>query len=55
MTAADGTFLATVAPGTYTVEPQPVTGLMGTAPPQEVTVGAGEPTPITVVYDTGIR
>ena len=55
ITAADGTFLAAVAPGTYRVEPQPVKGLLGTAPPKDVTVGAGAPTTIAVVYDTGIR
>jgi hypothetical protein len=30
-TAADGTFFVDLRPGVYTVEPQAVTGLMGTA------------------------
>ena len=55
VTAADGRFLANVAPGAYVVEPQPVEGLMGTAPRQDVTVGAGAPATIAFVYDTGIR
>ncbi len=52
---ADGRFLIPVAPGTYVVEPQPVTGLMGTAPPQDVTVDPGSLATIEVSYDTGIR
>jgi hypothetical protein len=54
-TAADGKFLVPVAPGTYVAEPQPVQGLMGGAPPQDVTVSAGATATIDVVYDTGIR
>jgi hypothetical protein len=54
-TAADGSFFVAVPAGTYVVEPKPVDGLMGTAPPQDVTVGAGVTATITVVYDTGIR
>ena len=55
VTAADGRFLIPVAPGTYVVEPQPVTGLMGTGPSQDVTIAAGATATIEVSYDTGIR
>ena len=54
-TAPDGTFHVALAAGDYTLEPQSVEGLMGTAPPQEVTVVAVAPTTVEVVYDTGIR
>jgi hypothetical protein len=54
-TGPDGTFFVTVPAGTYVVEPQAVQGLMGTAPPQDVTVAAGATATMTVVYDTGIR
>lgn len=54
-TAADGTFFVAVPAGVYIVEPQPVEGLLGTAPPQDATVSSGSATTITLVYDTGIR
>jgi hypothetical protein len=58
MTAADGTFLVGVpGGGSWTVEPQPVEGLMGTAPVILVQV-AGAPSSwvaADVAYDTGIR
>jgi hypothetical protein len=54
-TAADGRWSVAVPAGLYVVEPQPVKGLMGGAPPTEVTVAAGAITPLDVVYDTGIR
>ena len=54
-TVADGTFFADVAPGGYTVEAQPVTGLMGTPGPQSVTVNDGVSSEIQLDYDTGIR
>ena len=54
-TVADGTFFADVAPGGYTVEAQPVTGLMGTPGPQSVTVTDGVSSEIQLDYDTGIR
>ena len=57
-TGADGTFLVGVpGGGSWTVEPQPVEGLMGTAPPVAVEV-ADEPwawAAAAVGYDTGIR
>ena len=55
---SDANGLATVAlpPGDYLLEPQPVPGLMGTAPPIELTVMAGAaPRELVVTYDTGIR
>jgi Prealbumin-like fold domain len=54
ITADDGTFHVTLPPGTYTVEPQPVEGLLGTPGTMEVIVGRGF-SPIDVGYDTGIR
>jgi hypothetical protein len=54
--AADGTFSVALAPGDYILVPQPVSGLMGTAPsiPFHVVV-AGPPPALDVSYDTGIR
>ncbi|MCJ7725351.1 MAG: carboxypeptidase-like regulatory domain-containing protein [Acidimicrobiia bacterium] len=54
-TGADGRFEVLVPPGTYTLVPQPVDGLLGTAAPQEFTVGPGSPPELDVAYDTGIR
>lgn len=55
-TGADGTFAATLPPGTYTLVPQPVSGLIGGARPLTFTVAAGHgPTDLAVDYDTGIR
>jgi hypothetical protein len=56
--AADGTFLVGVpGGGSWTIEPQPVAGLLGTAPVTVVEV-ADEPSAwsaVDVAYDTGIR
>jgi hypothetical protein len=41
--------------GAYVLEPQPVEGLLGTAPTTEVTVEADRMTAVQVDYDTGIR
>ena len=41
--------------GTYSVTPQAVPGLMGTAPPRQVVIRQGETTQLVVSYDTGIR
>ena len=42
--------------GTFTLEPQPVDGLLGTPRPMEVTIAAdGDQAPIVIAYDTGIR
>ena len=40
-TDASGAFAATLPAGDYVIEPQPVTGLMGTPAAQPVTVAAG--------------
>lgn len=53
-TAEDGTFSLPLPPGTYTLEPQPVDGLMGTAAAQSFDVGSS-PVHLDVAYDTGIR
>ncbi len=50
-----GLFRVAVAPGAYTVEAQPVAGLMGIAPPVQVTVEAGHLANVALDYDTGIR
>jgi hypothetical protein len=57
-TAADGTFSVALAPGDYVLVPQPVAGLMGTAPSVPITVaaaGSPTPSPFPLLYDTGIR
>ena len=54
-TAADGTFSMTLSPGTYTLVPQPVEGLMGTAAELSLIVVDGPVTGLDLAYDTGIR
>jgi hypothetical protein len=55
-TDAGGTWTADLGVGTYTVTPQPVDGLLGTAPPVDVTITTtGAPGDVPIVYDTGIR
>ncbi len=51
-----GIYRVQLGPGTYTLTPQPVTGLLGTAAPVqvEVTSAALGPT-VDLEYDTGIR
>jgi hypothetical protein len=44
----------TLPSGSYTVEPQPVEGLMGTPAPVAVSVG-GDFVTVDLAYDTGIR
>ena len=39
----------------YTLNGRAVEGLMGTPPPQSVTVAEGAAVPIVLSYDTGIR
>ena len=51
----DGQVDLQVPPGAYYVEPQPVDGLLGTAPAFAFSVVAGETVDINVDYDTGIR
>jgi hypothetical protein len=55
VTNAAGTYFSAVGAGTYTVEPQPVDGIMGTPPPQHVVVVAGQRATADFDYDTGIR
>ena len=50
-----GIFEATLPAGRYTLVPQPVEGLMGTAPSQDFTLGDGPAVVLDVAYDTGIR
>ena len=52
---AAGRFSLTLPPGAYRLTPQPVEGLLGTAAPADVVVGAGATTDVIVTYDTGIR
>ena len=57
-TGADGSLSVALAPGTYTLVPQPVPGLMGTAEPMTISVsttGSTVPSPLVLRYDTGIR
>lgn len=55
-TDVQGGFTIDLEPGTYTLVPQPVEGLMGTPAPIPFTVTADEPlASLTVSYDTGIR
>jgi hypothetical protein len=53
-TDATGAFVVTLPPGSYRVVPDPVAGLMGTAAPADVTVGATL-AQVQLMYDTGIR
>lgn len=50
-----GFFRIALAPGAYTVEAQPVEGLMGTPAPVSVAFGAGLEAWVDFAYDTGIR
>lgn len=54
-TGADGRFSVQLAPGGYRLEPQPVEGLMGTAPMQDVTLPESGVDDLVLGYDTGIR
>ncbi|MHB8891153.1 MAG: hypothetical protein ACYC65_03820 [Candidatus Limnocylindrales bacterium] len=54
-TDGSGLFRLGLEAGDYTLEPQPVEGLMGTAAPMPFTVGDGGLTWLDVGYDTGIR
>lgn len=52
---AAGAYFVAVPPGVYVVDPQPVPGMLGTAPKQPATVVAGAVTEVPLDYDTGIR
>ena len=54
-TGPDGAFFVPLPAGSYLLEPQPVEGYMGTAPPLEVSVKDGIAAEVQVDYDTGIR
>jgi hypothetical protein len=54
-TDGSGMYRVAIPPGDYTLEPQPVKGLMGTAPVAKLTVLAGKLTIQAISYDTGIR
>jgi len=52
----DGTYAVQLPPGTYTLTPQPVQGLLGVAPPAQATIPAeGDGPTVDFTYDTGIR
>jgi hypothetical protein len=54
--SGDGTFALALAPGAYSIVPEPVEGLMGTASEVDVWVEMGEPPgELVIAYDTGIR
>jgi hypothetical protein len=53
-TDSTGAFVVTLPAGRYRVVADPVTGLMRTAPPVDVTVGSGL-AQVELMYDTGIR
>jgi hypothetical protein len=52
---ANGLATVPVAPGAYLLTALPVTGLLGTPPPQTVTVGPDGFVAVELGYDTGIR
>ncbi|MEE8330592.1 MAG: hypothetical protein V3R84_02390 [Acidimicrobiia bacterium] len=54
-TSSDGAFSLKVPPGRYSVVPQPVEGLLGTAEPLSFEVVAEPVTDLDLAYDTGIR
>ena len=56
VTDAAGEATTELPAGTFTLEPQPVDGLLGTPGPMEVTIAEdGDQDPIVIAYDTGIR
>jgi hypothetical protein len=55
ITGPDGTLTIPAPVGDLTVVPQPVPGLLGTAPPVFVTAIRGQTVGVVVDYDTGIR
>ena len=55
-TDANGNFRIPLAPGKYTLIPDdPNGGAPPSAQPIEFTVNAGQFTPVTITYDSGIR
>lgn len=55
VTDRNGNFAFSLRVGRYTLVPQPVRGLLGTAPPVDFSVQAGVAQHHIVTYDTGIR
>ncbi len=55
ITGADGSVVLRLPPGSYTVVPQPVEGLLGTAPAVDIVLAESETLQVQVEYDTGIR
>ena len=55
ITGPDGRLTIAAPVGDLTVVPQPVPGLLGTAPPVFVTAIRGQTVGVAVDYDTGIR
>ena len=51
---AQGRFSIVLPAGRYTLTPQPVRGLLGTAPPQVILLADAD-IRVTLRYDTGIR
>jgi hypothetical protein len=55
-TGTDGRWGAELPVGGYRLTPQPISSVMGVAPPTQFTVTAGgPPVGLDVTYDTGIR
>ena len=54
-TDADGTVTIDVPAGELTLAPQPVAGLLGTAPEIMITLRQGQVLQMSADYDTGIR
>jgi hypothetical protein len=50
-----GLFTFMLPAGEYTLDPQPVEGLMGTPAPLAIRIAEGQLLPIDIQYDTGIR
>lgn len=55
LSSADGAFSLPVPPGRYSLVPQPVEGLLGTAEPVSFEVVSQPVTGLDLAYDTGIR
>ena len=54
-TSTDGSFVIRLPSGRYRLVPEPVEGLLGTAPPIEFVVEDGPVHNLDIAYDTGIR
>ena len=54
-TDAAGKYAIELPTGDYTIEPQPIDGLMGTPNPAQIRVQGDAPAKADFIYDTGIR